>query len=96
MAINSFKKTMENSAWHEMYRDGHIFLYSVMGGVVHIVNWEGEGFKKFFLSLNYVPGCHGECFREKKIDIWWNFLSPKNAFKGKGTTCKCPCVINWQ
>lgn len=52
-----------------MYRDGHIFLYSVMGGVVHIVNWEGEGFKNFFLSLNYVPGCHGECFREKKIDI---------------------------
>lgn len=43
MAINSFKKTMENSAWHEMYRDGHIFLYSVMGGVVHIVNWGGGG-----------------------------------------------------
>lgn len=32
-----------------MYRDGHIFLYSVMGGVVHIVNWEGEGFKNFFV-----------------------------------------------
>lgn len=49
-----------------MYRDGHIFLYSVrrVGGVY--VYWEGKGLKIFsfsFLSLEYVLGCHGECFK---------------------------------
>lgn len=34
-----------------MYRDGHIFLYSVTGGVAHTVNWEGEGFNNFFFFL---------------------------------------------
>lgn len=28
---------------------------------------------------------------EKKIDIWWNFLSPKNAFKEKGQPAMSLC-----
>lgn len=57
MAIKNLKKIMENSKQHEMYRDSHIFLYSVRRWGVSRWRWILVG---FFSSS--VSGCHGECF----------------------------------
>lgn len=57
---------------------------------MHTVNWEGEGFKNFFV-FKLCSGCHGECFREE-IDIDEIFFFPqKKTLLKKRDNLQRPC-----
>lgn len=92
MAINSFEKTMEKQylTWNVSWRS-YFLIFCETGGAVYTVYWEGKGLRIFFF---YVPGCHGECFKEnRKCDIWWDFFlffSP-NASAKKGQPAMSQC-----
>lgn len=84
-----------------MYRDGHIFLYSVrLGGGVYCILGTGEGF--FFLFFVFVFKL---CFLvamenvfKRNCDIWWDsffvFFPQMPLFKRD--SLQCPGALNWQ
>lgn len=76
-----------------MYRDGHIFLYSVrLGGGVYCILGTGEGSFFFFWSLNYVSWLPWRMFSKEIVifdEIPFLFSSPK-CLCLKGTACNVP------
>lgn len=87
-----------------MYRDGHIFLYSVrrVGRCILYIG-RGRDLRSFFFSsFDYVPGCHGECFKKK---LWYLmrflffffffFFFPQMPLL-KRDSLQCPSAVNWQ
>lgn len=91
-----------------MYRDGHIFLYSLRR-----VGWcilcMGRGFKVFICLQANVPSCHGECFLKSwNCDTCEDTPAPfqiqmapleKNKIKNgcdRRDILQCPVALNWQ
>lgn len=48
---------------------------------------------KLFLSLHFVPGCHGECF-EKEIVIFNKISFPPKMPLLKKDSLQCPSAVN--
>lgn len=74
-----------------MYRDGHIFLYSVrrVGRCILYIG-RGRDLRSFF-----VPVCHGECFKKKLWYLMSFVFSPQLPLL-KRDSLQCPSAVNWQ
>lgn len=70
----------------------YFLIFCEAGREVYTVHWAGAGLRILILFLNYVPGCHAECFRGN-CDIWWDF-SPQCLCEKKGQTMSLG--VNWQ
>lgn len=81
-----------------MYRDGHIFLYSVRlgGGVYCILGTRGGFFFFFVFKLCFLVAM--ENVFEINCDIWWDsffvFFPQMPLFKRD--SLQCPGALNWQ
>lgn len=87
-----------------MYRDGHIFLYSVrrVGRCILYIG-RGRDLRSFFFRLSTMFLVAMENVLKRNCDIWWDFFFSFFFFFFfpqmpllKRDSLQCPSAVNWQ
>lgn len=77
-----------------MYRDGHIFLYSVRRvGRCILYRGRGRDLRSFFVFKTMFLIAM-ENVLKRNCDIWWDFFPQMPLLKRD--SLQCPCAVNWQ